>query len=373
MAIINFIVTVPDNTPEETIYITGNNDELNNWDPAGIPLTPSGDNTHSVEIELPEGAEIEFKFTRGTSASMEADEDFEEIESRVLTVEDDEEISCTVENWADMVNPETEGTLTGNFRVHRDFYSSSLGDSRTIMVYLPPDYENEEDSYPVLYLHDGQNVFDSATSFGGSEWEVDETAERLITEGRIKKIIIVGIYNSKDRDDEYTPSVDFSEGSGGKVEYYANFIIDELKPFIDSNYRTLTSASDTAIMGSSLGGLCSLYLGWQYPHIFSMAGVISPSLWWDDRDIIKAIQEDEDFEGPEKIWLDIGTCEGDEEDEEDETKDPVENTRWLAEVLLEKGYVLNESLFYLEAEGADHSEMAWSERVEQILLALFGV
>ena len=104
MAIINFIVTVPDNTPEETIYITGNHDELNNWDPAGIPLAPSEDNTHSVEIELPEGTELEFKFTRGTSASMEADEDFEEIESRVLTVEDDEEISCTVSSlgtwWA---------------------------------------------------------------------------------------------------------------------------------------------------------------------------------------------------------------------------------------------------------------------------------
>lgn len=137
MAIINFIVAVPDNTPEETIYITGNHDELNNWDPAGIPLAPSEDNTHSVEIELPGGTELEFKFTRGRkSASMEADEDFEEIENGVLTVEDDEEISCTVENWANLVNPE-EGDSDRKFQSTQRFYSSSLGDSRTIMVYLP--------------------------------------------------------------------------------------------------------------------------------------------------------------------------------------------------------------------------------------------
>ncbi|HPZ10574.1 MAG TPA: alpha/beta hydrolase-fold protein [Candidatus Eremiobacteraeota bacterium] len=371
MSIINFTVSVPINTPEEdTIYITGNHDVLNNWEPPGLPLEKTGEKEYNIELDLPEGSEIEFKFTRGTWPSVEGDEDFQEAGSRVYTVDSDEDVYLTVANWVDLVDIEKENTLTGNFRIHRDFFSESLNDTRTIMVYLPPGYAYEEEHYPVLYLHDGQNVFDATTSYCGVEWRVDETAETLIEEGKIRKIIIVGIYNNKDRDDEYTHTYDPSEGTGGKVEYYANFIINELKPFIDSNYRT--SSEDTGIMGSSLGGLCSLYMGWKYPDVFSNAGVISPSLWWNDRDILHAIKEDEDFDGPDKIWLDIGTEEGEDEDN-DNISESVENTRCLGELLLEKGYILNENLFYFEDEGADHSESAWSNRVGQILLTFYGI
>ena len=373
MARINFIVTVPIETPgEDIIYLTGNHYELGNWDPCGVALNKTGACEYQIELELPEGMTLEYKITRGSWETVEVSENFNYIENRINYINYDEDLYIRVENWEDCYEKTGQNTLTGNFDIHRNFYSHYLDDTRTIMVYLPPGYNYEDNHYPVLYLHDGQNVFDASTSYGGVEWRVDETAERLIREGRIRKIIMVAIYNDRDRDDEYTHTYDPSEGTGGKVENYGNFIVKELKPFIDSNYRTINKPEETAIMGSSLGGLCSLYLSWKYKKVFSLAGVISPSLWWDDRDIIKQIQEDQNFEGPEKIWLDAGTREGEDEDN-DGLCEMVENARNLGEILIEKGYELNKNLFYLEAHGADHSENAWSNRVEQILLALFGI
>jgi predicted alpha/beta superfamily hydrolase len=294
------------------------------------------------------------------------------VPNRILTVNDDRDVYINIENWNDLFDVNWDNTLTGNFRVHRNFYSHALDETRTVMIYLPPGYSAKKERYPVFYLHDGQNVFDASTSYGGVEWEVDETAQRLINGGKIQKLIIVGIYNDKDRADEYTESYDPDEHAGGKVEYYADFIINELKPFIDKNYRTKKDAENTAVMGSSLGGLCSLYLGWKHRDVFSKAGVVSPSLWWNDREILKEIEDDEDFQGPHKMWLDVGTLEGNDP-EQDGITDMVENTRYLEKLLLKKGYVLNENLFYFEAEGKGHSEAAWKERVEKILLALFSI
>lgn len=373
MARINFIVTVPLGTPgEDTIYLTGNHYNLGDWAPCGAALNKTGQFEYHIEVDLPEDMTLEYKITRGSWETVEVSEDFDYTGNRIHHINHDCSIYIRVENWKDCYEKTGENTLTGHFDIHRNFYSKHLDDTRTIMVYLPPGYNDEDNHYPVLYLHDGQNVFDASTSYGGVEWRVDETAEKLIGEGRIKKIIMVGIYNDRDRNAEYTHTYDPSEGTGGKVENYGNFIVNELKPFIDSSYRTINKAEETAIMGSSLGGLCSLYLSWKYRKVFSLAGVISPSLWWDDRDIIRQIKEEENFTGPEKIWLDAGTLEGGDEDS-DGLGDMVEDARGLGEILLDKGYELNKNLFYLEAEGADHSERAWSGRVEQILLALFGI
>lgn len=371
MPLINFIVTVPENTPEyEEIYITGNH--ICNWNPEATPLEQIDGRTYKIDFDFDYGTYLEYKFTRGTWGTVEAGEDFQPVPNRILTVNDDRDVYIDIENWNDLFHLNWNNTLTGNFRVHRNFYSHAMDDTRTIMVYLPPGYTGEKARYPVLYIHDGQNVFDASTSYGGVEWEVDETAERLINAGKIEKLIIIGIYNDKDRADEYTPSYDDDEHSGGKAEYYADFIINELKPFIDKNYRTKKDARNTAVMGSSLGGLCSLYFGWKHNDVFSKIGVISPSLWWDDREILKEIEEDENFTGPEKIWLDVGTLEGNDPDNDGVT-DMVENTRYLEELLVKKGYVLNENLFYLEAEGKVHNEAAWRDRVESILVALFGL
>src|SRR5258705_10465824 len=150
------------------------------------------------------------------------------------------------------------------------------------MVYLPPGYEaSKRKSYSVFYLHDGQNLFDGATSFiPGQEWRVDETAQRLIDAGKIEPLIIVGINNAgKDRIDEYTPAADAKYKAGGKANLYGRMLVEELKPFIDAHYRTRQGAAHTGVGGSSLGGLVSLYLSLKYPRVFGRAAVVSPSVW----------------------------------------------------------------------------------------------
>src|SRR5277367_6599280 len=186
-----------------------------------------------------------------------------------------------------------------------------FSDRRTI-VYLPPNYEKHPNrTYPVLYLQDGQNVFDGETSFvRGQEWFVDETAEWMIRTGQIEPLIVAAIYNAGDsRIDEYTPTIDESLHRGGKADAYLHFLITEIKPFIDRQFRTRRTAINTAIGGSSLGGLLSLYAGLKHPNVFGKLAVMSPSLWWDREMILEQIGERDHFLC-QRIWLDIGTEEG---------------------------------------------------------------
>ena len=169
-------------------------------------------------------------------------------------------------------------TLTGDIRFHENMPSRLLKQPHDVLVYLPPRYEKEpERRYPVLYLHDGQNLFDNATAFS-QEWGVDETAERLIAEGVIEPLIIVAMYNAgEQRLDEYTPIRDGSMPGGGKGEAHGRMLVEELKPFIDATYRTRPDAASTGVGGSSLGGLVSLYLGLRHSGVFWRLAVISPS------------------------------------------------------------------------------------------------
>ena len=253
-------------------------------------------------------------------------------------------------------------TLTGDVRTHEAFHSRYLTHDRTVVVYLPPGYDAATaDRYPVLYLHDGQNVFDRATSFG-EEWQVDESAQRLITAGEIEPLIIVGIYNTGEhRLDEYTPTPELQEGRGGLADDYGRMLVEELKPFIDSAYKTLPSASSTAIGGSSLGGLLTMHLGLRYPTAFSRLAVLSPSVWWDDRVILREV-EALPAHLPLRIWLDAGTAEG---------VDTLVNARALRDALVAKGWTIGQDLAYLEAEGGEHNEQSWSARVERVLKFLF--
>jgi predicted alpha/beta superfamily hydrolase len=157
-------------------------------------------------------------------------------------------------------------TLTGDVRTHDGFRSEHLANERAVVVYVPPGYDASDARYPVLYMHDGQNLFDEATAFR-HEWRVDETAQRLITAGLVEPLLIVGIYNTGEtRVDEYTPTASPDTGRGGKADRYGRMLVDELKPFVDRTYRTRPDAGDTAMGGSSLGGLLTLYLGLHYPH-----------------------------------------------------------------------------------------------------------
>lgn len=251
-------------------------------------------------------------------------------------------------------------TLTGDFRTHAKFHSRFLPTDRDVLVYLPPGYEaDERRRYPVIYLHDGQNLFDGATSFiPGLEWRVDETAQALILSHSIEPVIIVGIYNTgEERVEEYTPSADPKFKVGGRADLYGRLIVEELKPFVDEHYRTKREASDTGLGGSSLGGLVTLYLGLRYPQVFGKLAVVSPSVWWDDRRIVadvRALQS----KTHARVWLDMGTDEG---------ANATADARLLRDALVGKGWRLDQDLKYFEAAGAKHSEAAWAERVEPIL------
>jgi predicted alpha/beta superfamily hydrolase len=194
-------------------------------------------------------------------------------------------------------------TLTGNIRRHERFRSRFRVAERDILVYLPPGYDEDTSTrYPVLYMHDGQNLFDSATAFS-QEWGVDETAERLIASGEIQPLIVVAIGNGSDaRIHEYTPTRDRKEGVGGRAHPYGRMLVEEIKPFIDGEYRTLTDATNTGLAGSSLGALVTMFLGLKYPSIFWRLAVLSPSVWWDERYILRRIQQ-VSTKPPSRIWL----------------------------------------------------------------------
>jgi predicted alpha/beta superfamily hydrolase len=259
-------------------------------------------------------------------------------------------------------------TLTGNIQRHRAFPSKILGNRRDVLVYLPQGYRRFTGRrYPVLYLHDGQNVFDAATSFAGVEWGVDETAQRLIRQKLIEPLIIVAIANTgEERIHEYAPTparIDPAKRkrSKGQLRNYGRFLIEELKPFIDRKYRTRREAEFTGLGGSSLGGLATLVLGLWFPDHFTRLAVLSPSIWWDDCAIYKIVDEvDEIAKPPLRIWLDTGTGEP-----------GWERARVLRDRLVEKGWRLHDDLHYLEVEGADHSEGAWAARIDPVLRFLF--
>ena len=244
--------------------------------------------------------------------------------------------------------------LTEDHRLHKSFHSNFLTKDRDVIVWLPPGYDsNATKRYPVLYMHDGNTVF--------GLWRLDETAQALISNKQIEPLIIVCVGNGgtvEDRFDEYTPTRDPQLAKGGKANQYGRMLVEELKPFIDSEYRTLTDASNTGLGGGSLGGLVTLYLGLKYPGTFGRLAVISPSVWWDRGMIIREVNSLASKPAL-RIWLDIGT---------QEATHPVKQLR---DALKAKGWVLNSDLVYFEAEGAKHNDEAFGRRASRFIKYLF--
>jgi predicted alpha/beta superfamily hydrolase len=257
-------------------------------------------------------------------------------------------------------------TLTGHFHILRGFRSAALDNTRDVTVYLPPDYFDPQAArcrYPVLYMQDGQNLFDASTAFvPGHEWRLDETAEALITAHRIAPVIIVGIDHARDaRVQELTPTYDARLKAGGRGAGYARLITNELKPYVDAHYRTRPERDTTGVGGSSLGGLISLYLGIARPDVFGRLALLSPSLWWDRRRLLQEARAMQ-MKLPSRIWLDIGTGEG---------GGTIQNVRMLKNALLRLGWTRGVDFEYLEAAGASHTEDAWAARIGLALEFLF--
>lgn len=256
--------------------------------------------------------------------------------------------------------------ISEQIRFHQNFGSTFLEHSRNVLIYLPPGYgANLEQRYPVLYMHDGQNLCNPKDAFGGVVWGVDETAQRLILAGEIEPLIIVGIYNSGEkRIDEYTPvkaQRGQAKGRGGAADLYGRMIIEELKPFVDREYLTKPEREFTGLGGSSLGGLVSLHLGFKRPDVFSRIAALSPAVWWAGNQIIRETAKLPE-RIPLRIWLDIGKSEG---------RNIKHQVRALKEMLLAQGWQTGADLAYLEIPRAGHDESAWAARFDKVLKFLY--
>ena len=251
-------------------------------------------------------------------------------------------------------------------RLHPRFASRYLSTPRDIVVYLPPGYDSGTAPCPVLYLQDGQNLFDPHTAFGGQDWHADVTADDLILRGAIEPLIVVGIYNTGVRRvSEYTPTKDPRRRKGGKGDRYAKMMAQELKPFIDREYRTRRSAAHNGVGGSSLGALVSLETGLLYPRVFGRLAILSPSVWWDNRSILEMVRAYK-FESRARIWLDSGTDEG------DAPHQSLADLKLLRDALKEKGWREGVDLHCREVPGAGHHERAWGARFGDVLQYLFA-
>ncbi|HYE53636.1 MAG TPA: alpha/beta hydrolase-fold protein, partial [Chitinophagaceae bacterium] len=257
----------------ETVYIAGS---FNGWNPRDetFRLKKNADSSFELLLNnIPEG-DYEFKFTKGGWETVETDVNGQSVGNRQLRLSSDTVLNISIAGWASGTSAPPKHTASRNVRIMDSaFYMPQLKRYRRIWVYLPPGYFIGNKRYPVLYMHDGQNLFDDATAFSG-EWGIDETLDSMK-----KHCIVVGIDNGGlKRMNEYNPYDNDRFGKGEGKQYLA-FIVKTLKPFIDKKYKTLADKKNTHIAGSSMGGLISMYAAIVYPNVFGSAGVFSPSFW----------------------------------------------------------------------------------------------
>lgn len=261
-------------------------------------------------------------------------------------------------------------SATGDLRLH-EFRSRIFYNTRFLRVWLPPGYDDPENAarrYPVLYLNDGQNLFEPLSSFNGVEWQVDETADRLIREGSVPPIIIVGIDNaSKDRIREYMPHRSLHpvivRAQGNR---YPDFLIKEVMPFVARNYRVAPGPENTGLGGSSLGALISLYTTAVRPGLFGRLLLESPSLWASNRQMIRQSRTIKRW--PQRIFLATGTAEAGRPDRD---QSMVHDVRELAAIFRRAGIDYDHLKLFID-EGASHHESAWARRFPEALAFLYG-
>jgi enterochelin esterase-like enzyme len=249
--------------------------------------------------------------------------------------------------------------------LHKAFKSNYLSNERDVIVYVPPGYaEAPERTYPVLYLHDGQNLFDGETSFvKGRTWMVLDHADQAIAAGEVEPLVIVGIYNTGDRRlAEYTHEYNWQMG-GGEADKYGDLVTRELIPWIAERYRVRRDRESTGMGGSSLGGLVSLYLGLRHPQVFGRLALLSPSVWWNHKSILGYLNEHSPqmWERP-RVWLDVGDHEG---------QRTLRDVEHLARRLKANGWRPGETMHFERVHEGTHDEASWAGRVRPMLRFLF--
>jgi len=281
-----------------------------------------------------------------------------------------EEIKEATKSNAERPVPPRSMSVAGDLRLH-EFSSHIYRNTRMLRVWLPPDYEAPENAarhYPVFYLNDGQNLFDPATAFAGVEWQVDETADRLIREGKVAPLIIVGIDNATvERIKEFLPYRSFSPPVlRPQGKRYPDFLMNEVMPFVYERYRIARGPENTGLGGSSLGALISSYTVMDRPGTFGRLLLESPSLFISSRRILKYSRYFRQW--PEKIVIGVGTREAGREDKD---RQVVEDVRELQRILQHAG--LGDDRLRVRIDiGAGHNEGEWGKRFPEALSFLFG-
>jgi predicted alpha/beta superfamily hydrolase len=261
-------------TSGQHLFLAGN---FNSWNPSDraweLLLDASG--SYSLLKDLPKGA-CNFKITRGSWETGECNAFGTPIDNRTATIKNDTTITMNIDGWQDNFSAaERKHTASGQVHILSEkFEIPQLGRQRRVWIYLPADYQSSKRKYPVIYMHDGQNLFDAATS-GYGEWGIDEILDKLPLKSQC---VVVGIdHGGEHRITEYDP-YDSKEGKGQGNEY-VDFLVKTLKPYIDRHYRTKPDVRHTTILGSSMGGLISMYAALKYPEVFGNAGIFSPAFW----------------------------------------------------------------------------------------------
>lgn len=331
----------PSSFSKDSIFIAGN---FNDWNPANAAYSlPANDKSFTLITKLPAGR-YEYKCTRGNWNKVESLKQGKDVENHEFYLRKDTTITIYIEAWKDEYAPVIKKRTASKQVQVMDtaFFMPQLNRYRRIWVYLPNGYAANKKKLPVLYMHDGQNLFDAATaSFG--EWGVDECLDSLVKSGT-QPCIVVGIDNGPQRLNEYNP-YDFEKAGKGEGDQYLDFIVNTLKPYIDKRYQTLTSKENTMIAGSSMGGLISFYAMLKHRSVFGQAGIFSPAFWTAPQ--IKSLADSLASKVNGKFFFYIGEKEGDAF---------VKDMHVIQDILGEKSTAL---IYSVKDPAGTHNEKAW--------------
>ena len=333
----------PPHHRQDTIYVAGS---FNQWNPALAKsmFVKDSNNVLSLEIENVPAGDTEFKFTRGSWAKVETKMDGVDTGNRKLIIMSDTLIQVSIAGWKDdFISIPKRHTASSNVRIlDTAFAIPQLGRARRTWIYLPPGYKKSRKRYPVIYMQDGQNIFDEFTA-AFEEWGVDETVDSITKKGKPASII-VGIDNGPRRMNEYNP-YEFKDFGKGEGDEYVDFLAKTLKPYIDRKYRTLPSRLTTVVAGSSMGGLISYYAMLKYPEIFGKGGIFSPAFWPSPQ--IKELTDSIGHNLNGKIFFYMGGQEGEQY---------IEDMKTVTDTLGNKSAVL---MYIVTDPLATHNEKAW--------------
>jgi len=356
---------IPASTPRSvTVHVAG---EFNGW--THQPMLRNDEGNWEIRVPLGTAGDVwSYKFTQGNWDAEEGGYSGVGNDRTLVVPASAEVIAHQIRYWETESNPAS--TIWGNVDIIPDFNIPQLGRTGTIRVYTPSNYETSTGRYPVVYMQDGQNVFDRASAGFGVEWQVDETISRLSLEGRMPPVMVVAVDNGPERSCDYSP---FSnalgcEGRAGRLDLYLEFVVEVLKPWVDAEYRTLPAREHTAIIGSSRGGLVSVYGGIVHQEVFSKVGGVSPTLNPDVlQGSVNAVLTEEGRRASTRWWMDYGDA---------EVVLGYNATTMIA--AMDTTISTLRSVGFTDAEiqrvivpGAVHNEAAWAQRFDELILWLF--